>query len=382
MDDRIVEYQIEVPETVLEDLDQRLALTRFPDQIDGVDWGMGVEMSYLKDLVTYWREQFEWRSFEQKLNELPQFTTTIDGQNIHFIHVRSKHVDALPLLLVHGWPGSIVEFLDVVDLLVSPPEENGSLAFHLVIPSLPGYGFSGPTRDVGWNVTRTAEAFAELMSRLGYKRYGTQGGDWGAFVTTKLAVIDEHHVVGLHTNLPVAPEPEESVELSEAELVHLQRAEDHSIYGVGYAAIQGTKPQTIGLALNDSPAGLLGWIVEKFRDWSDCGGEVESVFSRDALIANVMIYWVTQTAASSARMYYENFLPGMAVPDGVSKVAVPTGVARFPKEILLLPRTWLEKRYNIVHWNEMDRGGHFAAMEQPDLFAADVREFFSALEKV
>ena len=373
----VSDFRVHVPESVLTDLDVRLGLTRFPDHFEDADWEMGVDVPYIRELVDYWRTEFDWRAYEEKLNGIAQFTTTIDNQNFHFIHVRSDRKHALPLLLVHGWPGSVLEFLNVIDRLVKPPE--GEQAFHVVIPSLPGYGFSGPTREPGWNIKRTAEAFAELMSRLGYERYGAQGGDWGAIVTTKLASIDEQHVIGLHTNLPAAPVPEDPGELSEQEIADLTVTEKHVVYGAGYAAIQGTKPQTIGMSLNDSPAGLLAWIVEKFRSWSDCEGDVESVFTRDDLIANVMIYWVTQTAASSARMYYENYLPGMALPDGASKVSVPTGVARFPKEIMLMPRAWLEQRYNIVHWTEMERGGHFAAMEQPELFAQDVADFFSAL---
>ena len=379
MSHAVSEYRVEVPDSVLADLDQRLILTRYPDYFEGTGWEMGIDVPYIKELVEYWRTKFDWRAFEEKLNGFPHFMTTIDDQNIHFIHVRSMHDHALPLLLVHGWPGSVIEFLDVIDLLVDPADPDAHQPFHLVIPSLPGYGFSGPTQTPGWNVKRTAEAFAELMRRLGYERYGAQGGDWGAFITTKLASIDAEHVVGLHTNLPVAPAPEEPGDLTETEHRNLEEAANHGIYGAGYAAIQGTRPQTIGLLLNDSPAGLLGWIVEKFRSWSDCGGDVESVFSRDDLIANVMTYWVTQTPTSSARMYYENYLPGMAVPDGASKVSVPTGVARFPKELMLMPRAWLERRYNIVHWTEMDRGGHFAAMEQPKLFADDVRKFFATL---
>lgn len=382
-DTAVSDYLIEVPDAVLADLDARLALTRYPDHFDDAGWEMGIDVSCIKALVEYWRTEFDWRAFEEKLNRFPHYRTTIDGQRIHFMHVRSKRPGALPLLLLHGWPGSIIEFLSIIDLLVDPPHEDAAAhqPFHLVIPSLPGYGFSGPTRTPGWNIQRTAKAFAELMSRLGYELYGAQGGDWGAMIATRLACIDEEHVVGLHTNLPTAPAPEVPGELTETETQHLKQAENHRIFETGYAAIQGTKPQTIGLSLNDSPAGLLGWILEKFRTWSDCEGDVESVFSREDLIANVMIYWVTQTATSSARMYYENFLPGMAVPDSDAKVSVPTGVARFPKELLLLPRAWLERRYNIVHWTEMDRGGHFAAMEQPGLFAEDLMKFFATLRR-
>ena len=374
-------YRIHVPDEVLADLSARLELTRFPDYFSEGDWDMGIDVPYIQELVAYWRSHFDWRAYEDRLNRLPHYTTTIDNQNIHFIHVRSPHPNALPLLMVHGWPGSVIEFRKVVDRLADPPRDAGEerQAFHLVIPSLPGYGFSGPTRERGWNIERTVRAFAELMRRLGYPRYGAQGGDWGAMITTRLAELDEQHVVGLHTNMPIAPAPEKPGDLTGEEAQRLQRFEEHMARETGYARIQGTKPQTVGLALNDSPAGLLGWIVEKFRTWSDCGGDLESVFSRDDLIANVMTYWVTQTAASAARFYFENHLPEMDVPDGVARVSVPTGVARFPRELVLMPRSWLERRYNIVHWTEMARGGHFAAMEQPELFADDVTKFFTAL---
>ena len=374
-------YRIHVPDEVLADLSARLELTRFPDYFSEGDWDMGIDVPYIRELVAYWRSHFDWRAYEDRLNRLPHFATTIDNQNIHFIHVRSPRPNALPLLMVHGWPGSVIEFRKVVDRLADPPRDAGEerQAFHLVIPSLPGYGFSGPTRERGWNIERTVRAFAELMRRLGYPRYGAQGGDWGAMITTRLAELDEQHVVGLHTNMPIAPAPEKPGDLTGEEARRLKRFEEHMARETGYARIQGTKPQTVGLALNDSPAGLLGWIVEKFRTWSDCDGDPESVFSRDDLIANVMTYWVTQTAASAARFYFENHLPEMDVPDRVARVSVPTGVARFPRELVLMPRSWLERRYNIVRWTEMDRGGHFAAMEQPELFAEDVSKFFAAL---
>ena len=374
-------YRIHVPDEVLADLSARLELTRFPDYFSEGDWDMGIDVAYVRELVAYWRSKFNWRAYEARLNRLPHYTTTIDNQPFHFIHVRSPRQNALPLLIVHGWPGSVIEFLEIVERLVDPPRVDGGQrqAFHLVIPSLPGYGFSGPTRERGWNIERTVRAFAELMHRLGYARYGAQGGDWGAMITSRLAEFDEAHVVGLHTNMPIVPAPEQPGDLTGEEAQRLQRFQEHMARETGYARIQGTKPQTVGLALNDSPAGLLGWIIEKFRTWSDCGGDLESVFSRDDLIANVMIYWVTQTAASAARFYFENHLPNMDVPGDVARVSVPTGVARFPSELVLMPRSWLERRYNIVHWTEMDRGGHFAAMEQPELFSEDVTKFFTTV---
>jgi len=327
--------------------------------------------------VEYWRDTYDWRAHEARLNELAHFRASIDGQSIHFIHARSPHAGAFPLLLTHGWPGSVVEFLDVIPRLTDPEAHDGSAAdaFHLVVPSLPGYGFSEPTRTRGWDVSRIASAFTELMRRLGYARYGAQGGDWGAQVATSIGPLDPEHCAAIHLNMPLADRPGEPVPLSEGEqadlaaMAHFRREES------GYAQEQGTKPQTLGVALNDSPAGLLAWIVEKFRAWSDCDGHPENVFTRDQLITNVMTYWVTQTITSSTRLYWERTHVD-APEDGAGFVGVPTGVARYPKEPLRIPRSWVERRYNVTHWADMPRGGHFAAMEQPALFVDDLRSFF------
>lgn len=372
-------FHIDVPESVLDDLRRRLSATRLPDQIPDTAWEYGSERSYIEELVGYWRERYDWRVHEQRLNQLPQFITTIDGQQIHFAHVRSPHANAMPLLLSHGWPGSIVEFLDVVEPLTQPEKHGGSPAdaFHLVIPSLPGYGFSEVTRSRQWDVQRIAEAFAELMSRLGYSRYGAQGGDWGALITSTLGVLDAPHLAGIHVNMPYAiPGDRDGLSPQEkADLADFDRFEHEE---TGYQKIQGSKPQTLGFALNDSPAGLAAWIIEKFHTWSDCGGNLESVFHKDQLLTNVMVYWTTQTITSSMRLYYEVFRGGR-VPFLFMKVEVPTGVARFPKEIARFPRRWLESHYNITHWTDMPRGGHFAAMEQPPLFIEDVRKFFATV---
>ena len=373
----IERFEIRIDDSVLDDLRNRLALTRLPDQIDGTGWEYGIPEDYLRDLVEYWRDTYDWRAQEERLNELAHFRTWIDGQSIHFIHARSAHADAFPVLLMHGWPGSVVEFLDVIPRLTDPEAHDGSAAdaFHVIAPSLPGYGFSEPTRTRGWGPSRVAAAFTELMDRLGYTRYGAQGGDWGAQVATRIGALDPQHCVGIHLNMPLADRPDEPEPLSDAEqadlavIAHFRREES------GYAQEQGTKPQTLGVALNDSPAGLLAWIVEKFRTWSDCDGHPENAFTRDQMITNVMTYWVTQTITSSMRLYWER-LHGDAQEQEHEFVGLPTGVARYPKEPLRIPRPWVERRYNVTHWADMPRGGHFAAMEQPALFVDDLRIFF------
>ena len=293
----IERFEIRVDDAVIDDLHNRLVHTRYPDQIDGTGWEYGFPTEYLRDLVAYWRDEYDWRAAEAHLNEFAQFRTTIDGQAIHFIHARSSHAEALPLLITHGWPGSVVEFLDVIPRLTEPEAHGGHAAdaFHVVAPSLPGYGFSEPTRARGWDPWRIARAFVELMDRLGYSRYGAQGGDWGAQVTTRIGALDAEHCGAIHLNMPLADRPDGQIPLTDDEqadlaaIAHFRREES------GYAQEQGTKPQPLGVALNDSPAGLLAWIVEKFRTWSDCDGHPENAFSRDQLITNVMTYWVTQT---------------------------------------------------------------------------------------
>jgi epoxide hydrolase len=371
-------FQIHVDDSTLDDLRHRLALTRFPDQIEGTGWEYGTPIDYLRELVEYWRDEYDWRAQEARLNELEHFRTCIDGESIHFIHARSGRADAVPLLLIHGWPGSVVEFLDIISRLTDPEAHGGRAedAFHVIAPSLPGYGFSEPPRSPGWDVRRIAQAFVELMRRLGYTRYGAQGGDWGAQIATRVAALDPEHCAGLHLNMPIAAPPEDPVPLTEEEQADLAAMGRFQREEAAYAQVQGTKPQTLGMALNDSPAGLLSWIVEKFRTWSDCDGDVESVFTRDQLITNVMVYWVTQTITSSARLYWETMHSGV-LQDAPKFVAVPTGVARYPKEeVLRFPRAWVEQRYNVTHWAVMPRGGHFAAMEQPELFVDDLRNFF------
>jgi epoxide hydrolase len=371
-------FSIAIPEAQLDDLRGRLARTRFPEQIPGAGWDYGTELEYERELVEYWRDAYDWRTAEAQLNELDQFTTSIDGTRVHFIHQRSREADALPLIITHGWPGSIVEFLDVLGPLTDPRVHGGDPAdaFHVVAPSIPGYAFSGPTTDRGWDTRRIAQAWATLMAGLGYERYGAQGGDWGAMITNQIGLVDPAHVAGIHINMVVAgPPPDgDNAPLTETEQQGLADMASYLEYDSGYMQIQSTKPQTIGYALEDSPAGLAAWIVEKFRSWSDCNGDVESSFTRDQLLTNVMLYWLTGTAHSSARLYYENRRSGSFAP--ADKVEVPTGAAIFPREIVRPPRRWAEHRFNITHWTEMPRGGHFAAMEEPELFVDDVREFF------
>jgi epoxide hydrolase len=381
MSESIESFRIRVDDAVLEDLRTRLALTRFPDQIEGTGWEYGTPIDYLRELVEYWRDGYDWRAQEARLNELAHFRTRIDGQSIHFVHARSAHADALPLLMMHGWPGSIVEFLDVIPRLTEPEAHGGRAvdAFHVIVPSLPGYGFSEPTRTPGWDIRRIARAFVDLMDRLGYARYGAQGGDWGAQLATRIGSLDPEHCAGIHVNLPVGSPPPEPAPLTEEEQADLAAMGRFAGEEAGYAQVQSTKPQTLGVALNDSPAGLLAWIVEKFRTWSDCGGDPESVYTRDQLLTNVMLYWVTQTITSSARLYWESRRAGLwtELPEFVP---VPTGVARYPREeILRFPRPWVERQYNVTHWAVMPRGGHFAAMEQPELFVEDLRTFFRTI---
>ena len=372
-------YSIKTAQSVLDDLRERLVRTRWPDQIDGAGWDYGTESGYLQDLCAYWANGYDWRSAEQRLNEWPHFLTTIDGTGLHFIHARSTHAGAIPLLLTHGWPGSIVEFLGVIGPLVDPPAHGGDAAdaFDVVCPSLPGYAWSGPTRQRGWDVRRVADALAALMTELGYERFGAQGGDWGGLLTSQLGAYHAHRLLGIHLNLVITPPPTEAdmAGLSEAELAALGRMAAFQRTEFGYQAIQGTKPQSLAYGLNDSPAGLAGWIVEKFRTWSDCGGDVERAFSRDDLLTNIMAYWVTGTIGSSTRLYYES-MKGGAFPVPDIRVSAPTGVAVFPKEIFSPPRRWVENHYHLCHWSELPRGGHFAAMEQPALFVEDVRAFF------
>ncbi|MFI5612484.1 epoxide hydrolase family protein [Amycolatopsis sp. NPDC051903] len=375
-------FRVAVPQEDLDDLHTRLARTRWPDQPDGVGWELGIPVDEVRDLAEHWRLRFDWRAAEERLNGFPQFTTEIDGTRVHFLHVRSPEEDATPLLLTHGWPGSVVEFLDVIGPLADPRAYGGDprTAFHLVVPSIPGFGFSGPTRDRGWGPARGARAWAELMTGLGYPRFGTHGGDWGALISRELGVQFPARVLGVHvTMLPtaVARSSADLDGLTGASLAVAERSLEKSrafqVTGTGYAMIQATKPQTLAYGLTDSPAGQLAWIAEKFRSFSNT---THDLIDRDDLLTDVSIYWFTGTANSSARIYAALEAPwGAPVPPNTA----PTGVAVFPDDIGLPVRALAERENTIVHWSTFPTGGHFPALEQPDALIGDIRKFFSAL---
>ena len=387
-DTAIRPYTIQVPDADIEDLKARLALTRIPDQIPDTGWDYGTDMAYLRELIDYWRNDFDWREQESALNEFDQFVTQIDGVEVHFIHQRSTHEDAMPLLLTHGWPGSIAEFRKIIGPLTQPELYGGDPAdaFHVVAPSLPGFGFSGKPEERGYNPERMAHTLAALMQRLGYARYGAQGGDWGAIINRIHAYRYADRLIGLHSNFVLANPPADQAladAVPEAEMAAREQRQAFMLNEVGYQQIQGTKPQSIGVALNDSPAGLAAWIVEKFHGWSDidrrlpAGYGLEEKFTKDEILTNISLYWFTSSITSSARIYYENRNVAMQEPLGF--VTVPTAGAIFPSEIYLTPRIWAEASYNIVRWTAMPQGGHFAAMEEPELLLEDVRAFFRTL---
>jgi epoxide hydrolase len=382
MPEEVTPFRVEIPDEGLRDLRERLARTRWPDRETVDDWSQGVPLAYMRELCAHWADGYDWRATEARLNTLPQFRTEIDGLGIHFVHVRSRHPDALPLVLTHGWPGSLVEFLKVIAPLADPGAGGGdaSDAFHVVCPSLPGYAFSDRPATPGWNVERIAAAWAQLMARLGYERYGAQGHDWGTSITASIGQQDPGHVAGIHLVPPLAaPDAATFDDLTDEEraaLGDLERAQESES---GYATEQATRPQTVGYGLVDSPVALCAWIVEKFQAWTDSGGHPENVLGRDELLDNVMLYWLPGTGASSARLYWESF---KQVSERFSRstgdtVDVPAGCSIFPKEIPRISRRWAERRFtDIRYWNELDRGGHFAAFEQPELFVDEVRSFF------
>jgi microsomal epoxide hydrolase len=375
--DTIEEFRIDIPQAELDDLRDRLGRTRWPDQLPGVGWDYGIALDDVRELAEYWRTGYDWRVHERRLNSFPQFTTEIDGQVVHFLHVRSASPGAMPLIMTHGWPGSVVEFMEIIGPLTDPGAHGGDPgdAFHMVVPSIPGFGFSGPTRERGWNVTRVARAWDSLMGRLGYQRYGAQGGDWGSAISRELGVIVPEQMIGVHLNM-LSPyvSGDLPADLSDSDRARVERLRRFRLVGSGYSAIQSTRPQTVGYGLTDSPAGQLGWIAEKFGEWTDGG---LSAVDRDQMLTNISVYWLTRTAGSSARLYYEAARSRASGPPAPS--TAPTGVAVFPEEIAAPVRRLAEQTNNIVHWSEFDRGGHFAAMEEPDLLIGDVREFFRPL---
>ncbi|MBI2765700.1 MAG: epoxide hydrolase [Chloroflexi bacterium] len=369
-------FSIAVPDADLADLRERLARTRWPDPIPGTGWDYGADVGYMRELCDYWRTAYDWRKHEAALNQYPQFRCEVDGVDLHFWHVRGKGPDPVPLLLVHGWPGSIYEFHHLIGPLTDPAAHGGDAAdsFDVVIPALPGYGFGGRTTDRGWGPARTADAFDHLMTgELGYARYATQGGDWGGIITARIGSAHGAHIIGCHLNFVVAPPPP-TVPPEEQWAVDLRNK--FQADETGYSNVHATKPMSLAIAQSDSPAGIAAWIVEKFRTWSDCGGDIESVYTKDQLITNIMFYWAPNSSAGSSRMYYEsrrdNTFAGL-------RVDVPVAVADFPKEIYRAPRTWVEGHYNVQRWTEFPKGGHFAALEQPEALLGDIRAFFRAL---
>lgn len=384
MNTTITRFRIDIPQSQLDDLHRRLAATRWPAELAENGWRRGVPVSYLKKLAEHWRTGYHWRTHEAEMNTIPQYTTEIDGQNIHFLHVRSSNPDATPLVLTHGWPGSIVEFLDVIGPLTEPVQHGGDAAdsFHVVIPSLPGFGFSGPTRENGWNSARVARAWAELMKRLGYEKYGAQGGDLGAFVAPELGRMAGDRVIGVHVNaatigfIPYGTlSDEDKASLTDVERQRLDRLTAYLDDGAGYFNEQATRPRTLAFGLNDSPVGQLAWIMEKFKEWTFPSSDLpEKSIDRDRMLTNVMLYWLTGTAGSAAEMYYENMHSSMW---NTAPATTPTGVAVFAEDVAI--RRYAEGGNNITHWSEFERGGHFAAMEAPDLFVGDIRDFFRTL---
>ena len=377
-------FRVELPEATLADLRERLDRTRWPDEIPGSDWDYGSNLSYVKELVDYWRTEFDWRSQEEAINRFSHFQADVDGLGIHFIHQQGQGPNPMPLVITHGWPGTFFEMHKIIPLLSDPGSHGADPAdaFHVVAPSMPGYGFSGHPEQRGLHVLRVSDLWARLMTEgLGYPRFGAQGGDWGAGVTAYLGYAYPDNLIGIHLTSMVRPTPylgEGSQELSPAEQAFLKQREQWLQDEGGYGHIQGTKPQTLSYGLNDSPAGLAAWIVEKYRSWSDCQGDVETRFTKDELLTTITIYWATQTINSSTRLYYESLRHPWEMKQG-ERIRVPSAMAMFPREMSRPPREWGERSYNVQRWTEMASGGHFAALEEPERLAEDIRAFFRPL---
>jgi pimeloyl-ACP methyl ester carboxylesterase len=387
-DGTIRPFKIDVPEPVLIDLRRRLAMTRWPDSETVADSSQGVQLAAIRPLVDYWATNYNWRKVESRLNSLPQFVTQIDGLDIQFAHIRSRHENALPLIMTHGWPGSIIELLKVVGPLTDPTAHGGRAedAFHLVLPSMPGYGFSGKPQRPGWGPARIARAWAVLMQRLGHQRYVSQGGDWGSVISDVMARQAPEGLIGIHVNMPATVPPDVALALADgdpapaglsaAEQAAFAQLDTFYKKGCGYSAMMLTRPQTLGYGLTDSPAGLAAWIYDKFAEWTYTGGVPERELSKDDMLDDITLYWVTNTAVSSARLYWENNANNFNAVD----VSIPAAVTVFPGEIYRAPRSWCERSYhNLIYWNEVDKGGHFAAWEQPELFSAELRAAFKPL---
>lgn len=375
----ITPFRIAIADSELDDLRARLALTRFPDAETPDDWSQGIPLSYMEEIRDYWQNEYDWRAREALLNQFDQFTTTVDGLDFHFIHVRSSVADAAPLLLTHGWPGSVVEFQKVLPLLTEPQAHGGDAAdaFHVVCPTLPGFGFSGKPTTPGWNIERIASAWNALMLEIGYAQYYAQGGDWGSVVTAAIGAQNLGNCLGIHMNMPVvAPDPDTMNNLTELEQSALAAAKFYQDHDSGYSKQQSTRPQTLGYGLADSPIGQAAWILEKFYQWTDCDGHPENVLTRDELLDNVMLYWICGAGASSARIYWESF----NAPRGSDPITMPSGCSIFPKEIFKTSRRWAEKRFtDLRYFNELDKGGHFAAFERPEAFVQEVRACFRTM---
>ena len=372
-------FRIDIPVAEITDLQSRLTATRWPDAETTDDWSQGVPLAYAQEFCRYWAEDYDWSARQARMNCFDQFTTEIDDLSIHFIHVTSPEPSAMPLVLTHGWPGSVVEFHKVIDALANPAAHGGDAkdAFHVVCPSLPGYGFSGKPTQTGTNVTKIAQMWDALMTRLGYDAYFAQGGDWGSAVTTEIGLQNLGHCKGIHLNMPTGWPSQEALDNpTERDKHAMARGQAYQDEDSGYSKQQSTRPQTLGYGLADSPAGQAMWILEKFWRWTDCQGHPENVLTRDELIDDIMLYWLNNTGTSSARLYWESFHSF----GGKNKVEVPAGCSIFPKEIVPMPRAWSEQRLqNLVYWNELDKGGHFAAFEQPELFVNEIRNCFRVM---
>lgn len=382
----ITPFQISISDEDLEDLQLRLSLTRLPDQLNNISWEYGTDLNYMRELIGYWQDGFDWREQERQLNQFDQFKTVVDDLNMHFIHQRSSNPDAIPLMVVHGWPGSVSEFSKIIGPLTDPLAYGGDISdsFHIIAPSLPGFGFSGIPDETGYSPERIALLLAELMGKIGYERYAIAGGDWGAIINRHLANHYPDRLIGLHSNMMLAGPPsdtEQRANVTEEENEARTSRQDYMQNEVAYQQIQGTKPQTLGYGLNDSPAGVAAWIVEKFHGWTDmpqgADGYLDNHFTKDELLTNIAIYWFTNTITSSTRIYLENRNTPAIKP--MEFINVPTGAAIFPAEIFITPRSWAEASYDLRHWTVMEEGGHFAALEQPELYLNDLREFFRLL---
>jgi len=381
MNSTIHNFHLDIPQTQLDDLAQRLAMTRWPEAETVPDWSQGAPLAAVKNLCDYWLKHYDWRRCEARLNNLGQYRTEIDGLDFHFLHIRSPHAEALPMIMTHGWPGSVIEFLDVIDPLTNPTAHGGRAedAFHLVLPSLPGYGFSGKPQRNGWNLDRIARAWIELMARLGYDHYVAQGGDWGSGVTTAIGALMPAACRAIHLNMAlVQPSADDlALELTAAEQKALADMEAYHHHESGYAKQQATRPQTLGYGLVDSPAGLAAWIYEKYHGWTDNQGSPEDALTRDQMLDNIMLHWLPATGASAARLYWESMKDMTGAP-----MDMPVGVSIFPREMFRPSRRWVEKVYpNLIYWNEQDKGGHFAAFEQPELFVNEIRACFQQVRK-